>query len=168
MYIHRTYPHLHRHKYRHLEMKVILIEDVKSLGKKGEIVEVSDGYARNFILKKKKGLEANSKNLNDLKLKKANEDKIAQEQYEAARELGKTIEAGEIKMSIKTGEGGKAFGSIASKEIAAELKEQMGLEVDKKKIQLKETIKTVGTHEVPIKLHPKVTATLKVIVTEES
>ncbi len=149
-------------------MKVILTEDVKSLGKKGEIVEVSDGYARNFILKKKKGLEANSKNLNDLKLKKANEDKIAQEQYEAARELGKTIEAGEIKMSIKTGEGGKAFGSIASKEIAAEVKEQMGLEVDKKKIQLKETIKTVGTHEVPIKLHPKVTATLKVIVTEES
>ena len=149
-------------------MKVILTEDVKSLGKKGEIVEVSDGYARNFILKKKKGLEANSKNLNDLKLKKANEDKIAQEQYEAARELGKTIEAGEIKMSIKTGEGGKAFGSIASKETAAELKEQMGLEVDKKKIQLKETIKTVGTHEVPIKLHPKVTATLKVIVTEES
>ena len=113
-------------------------------------------------------MEANSKNLNDLKLKKANEDKIAQEQYEAARELGKTIEAGEIKMSIKTGEGGKAFGSIASKEIAAELKEQMGLEVDKKKIQLKETMKTVGTHEVPIKLHPKVTATLKVIVTEES
>ena len=149
-------------------MKIILLEDVKKFGKKGEIVEVSDGYARNFILKKKKGLEANSKNLNDLKLKKANEDKIAQEQYEAARELGKTIEAGEIKMSIKTGEGGKAFGSIASKEIAAELKEQMGLEVDKKKIQLKETIKTVGTHEVPIKLHPKVTATLKVIVTEES
>lgn len=149
-------------------MKVILTEDVKSLGKKGEIVEVSDGYARNFILKKKKGLEANSKNLNDLKLKKANEDKIAQEQYEAARELGKTIEAGEIKMSIKTGEGGKAFGSIASKEIAAEVKEQMELEVDKKKIQLKETIKTIGTHEVPIKLHPRVTATLKVIVTEES
>lgn len=149
-------------------MKVILTEDVKSLGKKGEIVEVSDGYARNFILKKKKGLEANNKNLNDLKLKKANEDKIAQEQYEAARELGKTIEAGEIKMSIKTGEGGKAFGSIASKEIAAEVKEQMGLEVDKKKIQLKETIKTVGTHEVPVKLHPKVTAALKVIVTEES
>lgn len=149
-------------------MKVILTEDVKSLGKKGEIVEVSDGYARNFILKKKKGLEANSKNLNDLKLKKANEDKIAQEQYEAARELGKTIEAGEIRMSIKTGEGGKAFGSIASKEIAAEVKEQMELDVDKKKIQLKETIKTVGTHEVPIKLHPKVTATLKVIVTEES
>ena len=116
-------------------MKVILTEDVKSLGKKGEIVEVSDGYARNFILKKKKGVEANSKNLNDLKLKKANEDKIAQEQYEAAVELGKKIEAGQIEVSIKTGEGGKAFGSIASKEIATEVKAQMGLDVDKKKVQ---------------------------------
>ena len=147
-------------------MKVILTEDVKSLGKKGEIVEVSDGYARNFILKKKKGLEANNKNLNDLKLKKANDDKLAQEQYEAAKELGKKLEAGKVEMSIKTGEGGKAFGSIASKEIAAEVKEQMGLDVDKKKIQLKEAIKTLGTHNVPIKLHPKVTARLKVNVRE--
>lgn len=114
-------------------MKVILTEDVKSLGKKGEIVEVSDGYARNFILKKKKGLEANSKNLNDLKLKKANEDRIAQEQYEAAKELGKEIEAGKIEVSIKTGEGGKAFGSVSSKEIAAEVKSQMDLDIDKKK-----------------------------------
>lgn len=149
-------------------MKVILTEDVKSLGKKGEIVEVSDGYARNFILKKKKGLEANSKNLNDLKLKKANEDKLAQEQYEAAKELGAKIEAGKVEMSIKTGEGGKAFGSIASKEIAAGVLEQMGLEIDKKKIVLKESIKTLGTHTVPVKLHPKVTAELKVIVTEEA
>ena len=149
-------------------MKVILTEDVKSLGKKGEIVEVSDGYARNFILKKKKGLEANNKNLNDLKLKKANDDKLAQEQYEAAKELGKKLETGKVEMSIKTGEGGKAFGSNASKEIAAEVKEQMGLVVDKKKIQLKEAIKTLGTHNVPIKLHPKVTVDLKVIVNEEA
>lgn len=149
-------------------MKVILTENVKSLGKRGEIVEVSDGYARNFILKKKKGLEANSKNLNDLKLKKANEDKIAQEQYEAAQELGRKIEAGKIEVSIKTGESGKAFGSVASKEIAAEVKAQMGLDVDKKKVQLKEAIKTLGTHTVPIKLHPKVTAELKVIVTGEA
>ena len=149
-------------------MKVILTEDVKSLGKKGEIVEVSDGYARNFILKKKKGVEANSKNLNDLKLNKANEDKIAQEQYEAAVELGKKIESGQIEVSIKTGEGGKAFGSIASKEIATEVKAQMGLDVDKKKVQLKDAIKTLGTHTVPVKLHPKVTVDLKVIVTEEA
>ncbi len=149
-------------------MKVILKEDVKSLGKQGDIVDVSDGYARNFILKKGKGVEANSKNLNDLKLQKANEAKIAQQQLEAAQELGKKLEAGKIEMSIKTGEGGKAFGSIASKEIAAEVKEQMGLDIDKKKIQLKEAIKVLGTHEVPVKLHPKVTAALKVIVTEEA
>ncbi len=149
-------------------MKVILTEDVKSLGKKGEIVEVSDGYARNFILKKKKGLEANSRNLNDLKLKKANDDRLAQEQYEAAQELGKKIEAGKVLMSIKTGEGGKAFGSIASKEIAAEVKQQLGLDIDKKKIQLKDAIKTLGTHNVPVRLHPKVTAELKVIVSEEN
>lgn len=149
-------------------MKVILTEDVKSLGKKGEIVEVSDGYARNFILKKKKGMEANNQNLNDLKLKKANEDKIAQEQYEAAQELGKKIEAGEIRLAIKMGEGGKAFGSVSSKEIAEAVKEQMGLDIDKKKVQLKETIKTLGTHNVVVKLHPKVTAELKVSVTEEA
>lgn len=148
-------------------MKVILKEDVKALGKKGQIVEVSDGYARNFILKKGKGVEATSKNLNDLKLQKANQDKIAQENYEAAQELGKQIEAGQIRVSIKTGEGGKAFGSVSSKEIAEEAKSQLGLDIDKKKIQLKETIKTLGTHNVPVKLHPKVTAELKVIVTEE-
>lgn len=149
-------------------MKVILTEDVKSLGKKGEIVDVSDGYARNFILKKKKGIEANSKNLNDLKLQKANDDKIAQEQHEAAQELGRKLEAGKIEVSIKTGEGGKAFGSVSSKEIAAEVKAQLGLEIDKKKVQLKDAIKTLGTHTVPVKLHPKVTADLKVVVSEEA
>lgn len=149
-------------------MKVILKEDIKSLGKKGEIVEVSDGYARNFILKKNKGVEANSSNLNDLKLKKANDDKIAQEQYEAAKELGKQIEAGQIQVSIKMGEGGKAFGSVSSKEITEEVKKQLDLTIDKKKVQLKEAIKVPGTHVVPIKLHPKVTADLKVLVTEEA
>ena len=149
-------------------MKVILKEDVKSLGKKGEIVEVSDGYARNFILKKNKGVEANSKNLNDLKLKKANDDKQAQEQYEAAKELGAKIEAGKIEVSIKTGEGGKAFGSVSSKEIAAEVKTQMNLEIDKKKIVLKDAIKALGTFKVPVKLHPKGPAELTVNVTEEA
>lgn len=149
-------------------MKVILTEDVKSLGKKGDIVNVNDGYARNFILKTNKGIEANAKNLNDLKLKKANDDKIAQEHYEAAVELGKKIEAGKIEVSIKTGEGGKAFGSVSSKEIAQEVKEQMNLEIDKKKVQLKDAIKALGTYEVPVKLHPKVTAKLKVVVTEEA
>ncbi len=149
-------------------MKVILTEDVKSLGKKGEIVNVNDGYARNFILKTNKGIEANAKNLNDLKLKKANDDKIAQENYEAAVELGKQIEAGKIEVSVKVGEGGKTFGSVSSKEIASEVKAQMKLEIDKKKVQLKEAIKAPGTYEVPVKLHPKVTAKLKVVVTEEA
>lgn len=149
-------------------MKVILTEDVKSLGKKGDIVNVNDGYARNFILKTNKGIEANAKNLNDLKLKKANDDKIAQEHYEAAVELGKKIEDGKIEVSIKTGEGGKAFGSVSSKEIAQEVKAQMNLEIDKKKVQLKDAIKALGTYEVPVKLYPKVTAKLKVVVTEEA
>lgn len=149
-------------------MKVILTEDVKSLGKKGEIVNVSDGYARNFILKTNKGIEANSKNMNDLKLKKANDDKVAKEQYEAAKELAKKIEAGKVTAAIKTGEGGKAFGSISSKEIAAAVKEQMNLEIDKKKVVLKEAIKTLGTHKVPVKIHPKVTAELTVEVNEEA
>ena len=147
-------------------MKVILLEDVKALGKKGEIVNVSDGYARNCILPKKLGLEATSKNLNDLKLKKANEAKVAQEQLEEAQALGKKIEAGKVELAIKVGEGGRAFGSVSSKEIAAAVKEQMGYDIDKKKIQLKDALKTLGTHTVPIKLHPKVTADLKVIVTE--
>lgn len=147
-------------------MKVILLEDVKALGKKGEIVNVSDGYARNCILPKKLGLEATSKNLNDLKLKKANEEKIAQAQLEEAQVLAKKIEAGKVELAIKVGEGGRAFGSVSSKEIAAAVKEQMGYDIDKKKIQLKDAIKALGTHTVPVKLHSKVTAELKVIVTE--
>ena len=146
-------------------MKVILLEDVKALGKKGEIVNVSDGYARNCILPKKLGLEATSKNLNDLKLKKANEARLAQEQLEEAQALGKKIEAGKVELAIKIGEGGRAFGSVSSKEIASAVKEQMGYDIDKKKIQLKDAIKALGTHTVPVKLHPKVTAELKVIVT---
>ena len=149
-------------------MKVILKEDIKSLGKQGEIVDVSDGYARNFILKKGKGVEANSKNLNDLKLKKSNEEKIAKENKEAAEKLAGELKAGQILLKIKVGEGGKAFGSVSAKEIAAAVKEQMGLDVDKKKIQLKETLKTLGTHNVPIKLHPEVTAELKVEIKEEA
>lgn len=147
-------------------MKVILLEDVKSLGKKGEIVNVNDGYARNFILPKKLGLEANGKNLNDLKLQKANEAKIAQELLEEAQALAKQIEDAKVELAIKVGEGGKTFGSVSSKEIATAAKEQLGFEIDKKKIQLKDAIKTLGTHMVPIKLHAKVTAELKVIVKE--
>ena len=149
-------------------MKVILLQDVRSLGKKGDIVEVNDGYARNFLLKTKKGVEANNKNMNDLKLHKANQDKIAQEQLEAAKELGKKLGESKVTVSIKTGEGGRAFGSVSSKEIAAAAQEQLGLDIDKKKVQLKEQLKSLGTFHVPVKLHPKVTAELTVIVVEEA
>ena len=147
-------------------MKVILLKDVKGQGKKGEIVNVSDGYARNFIFPKKLGVEATGKNLNDLKLQKANEEKVAKEQLEEAQALGKKIEAGGVKLTIKVGEGGRAFGSVSSKEIAEAVKEQMHYDIDKKKIVLKDAIKTVGEHKVPIKLHSKVTAELKVTITE--
>jgi len=147
-------------------MKVILIEDVKSLGKKGQIVDVNDGYARNFILAKKLGLEATPKNLNDLKLKKANEEKVAKEIYEEAVAFGERLSKMEVNMSIKTGEGGKIFGSVSSKEIAEAAKTQLDVELDKKKMQLPAPIKSVGTHMVPIRLHPKVTVELKVNVRE--
>ena len=148
-------------------MEVVLLEDVKALGKKGQIVKVSDGYGRNFILTKKLGIEATPKNLNDLKLQKANEAKIAAEHLAAAKDLAKHLENKSITLSIKAGEGGKAFGSVSSKEIAKAIKDQLNLDIDKKKIQLKETIKMLGTHNVPVKLHPEVTAELKVVVTEE-
>lgn len=147
-------------------MKVILLEDVKSLGKKGEIVNVNDGYARNFILPKKLGLEATNKNLNDLKLQKQNEEKVAQEILDAAKELAGKIEAGKVEVKIKTGEGGRTFGSVSSKEIAVAVKEQLGYDIDKKKIQMKDSIKNLGAYIVPVKLHAKVTAELKVHVGE--
>lgn len=147
-------------------MKVILLEDVKALGKKGQVVDVSDGYAKNFILKKKLGVEANSANMNDLKLQKAKAEKLAKQQLDAAKELAKILEEKSVTVKIRAGEGGKAFGSVSSKEIAAAYKEQCGMEIDKKKIQLPEAIKTFGVFEVPVKLHSQVTGKLKVKVQE--
>ena len=147
-------------------MKVILLEDVKALGKKGQIVNVSDGYARNMILPKKLGLEATPKNLNDLKLQKANEEKVAKEVYEAAQAFAKDLETKEIILTLKTGEGGRTFGSVSTKEISAAAKEQLGLELDKKKMQLAEPIRSFGVVELPVKLHTKVTGKLAVHVVE--
>ena len=147
-------------------MKVILLEDVKSLGKKGDVVNIHDGYARNFVLPKKLGVEANNKNLNDLKLQKAKEEKIARQQLEAAQAFAKEMEEDAVVLSIKAGEGGRTFGSVSSKEIAQAYKEQKGKEIDKKKIVLPEPIRSFGVFEVGVKLHPKVTGTLRVKVTE--
>lgn len=143
-------------------MDIILIQDVKALGKKGDIVKVSDGYARNFILPKKLGLEATNKNLNDLKLQKMAEEKKAKELLAEAQEFGKKLESITVKTTIKAGEGGKTFGSVSSKEIAAALKEQFGYEIDKKKIVMADALKHAGTFSVQVKLHQQVTAELKI------
>ncbi len=147
-------------------MKVILTEDIKSLGKKGEIVNVSDGYARNSLFPKKQALEATPKNINDLKLQKAHEEKVAQEILDEAKAFAEKLKDKKVVVSVKVGEGGKVFGSISSKEIAEAAKEQLGYEIDKKKMQLSSPIKALGTTMVPIKLHPKVTAELRVMVKE--
>jgi len=145
-------------------MEVILLQDVKSLGKKGEIVKVNDGYARNFILPKKLGVEKTDKALHELKLQKAAEEKRQQEILEEAQALAKNIEAGSIMLKMKAGEGGRTFGSVSTKEIAVAMKDQLNLEIDKKKMQLADPIKNFGTYHVPIRLHPKVTAEITVKV----
>lgn len=147
-------------------MEIVLLEDVKALGKKGQIVKVNDGYARNFILPKKLGVEATTKNLNDLKLQKANAERIAAEQLAAAKALAEKIGGMSITLTMKAGEGGRAFGSVSGKEIATAAADQLGLELDKKKLVLPDPIKTFGTHEVPVKLHKDVTAKLAVKVVE--
>ena len=148
-------------------MKVVLLEDVKSLGKKGEVVNVNDGYARNLLFKKNLGIEATKQNLNDLKLQKQNNDKLEAERLEEAKKLAKELEEKEVVLAIKTGSDGRVFGSVSTKEIAEAAKEQLGYELDKKKMHLKDAIKSIGTFHVPVKLHPKVTVELKVVVKEK-
>lgn len=145
-------------------MEIILTQDVKSLGKKGEIVKVSDGYARNFILPKKLGLEATKQNLYELQVQKAAEEKRQKEILEEAKAFAKKLEEITIKLTIKAGEGGRTFGSVSSKEITAALKEQFGLDIDKKKLVLNDAIKNAGSYTVQVKLHPQVTAEIKVKV----
>lgn len=147
-------------------MKIILLQDEKKLGKKGDMIEVSEGYARNYILPKKIGVEANAQNKNNLKLQKENEAKIAREQLAAAQALADTLSDKQVVVSIKAGEGGKTFGSVSTKEIATALQQQHSLEIDKKKIVLPENLKSIGSYEVAVKLHPQVTAKLTVKVTE--
>lgn len=145
-------------------MKVILLQDVKSVGKKGELVNVSDGYARNFIFKKNLGVEATPKNLNDLKLQKQNDEKVAAETLANAKAFAEELQTKSVEVAIKAGQDGRVFGSVSTKEIAKAAKDQLSYDLDKKKMQLKEPIKNIGTYMVPIRLHPKVTAELKVIV----
>ena len=147
-------------------MKIILLQDDKKLGKKGQIIEANDGFARNYILPKKIGVEATPKNLNDLKLQKANEEKVAQQQLDAAKELAAVLETKQVVVRMKAGEGGRVFGSVSSKEIVAEFKAQHGIELDKKKVLLQDSLKSFGNYEVQVKLHPQVTGKFTVKVTE--
>ena len=143
-------------------MKVILLEDVKSLGKKGDLVNVSDGYARNMLLPKKKGVEATPANLNTLKLQNKHAEALA-----AAKELKEQIEKKSVSLRIRTGEGGRVFGSISAKEIAEAAKDQLGYDIDKKKISMDGPLKELGTTKVDVRLHPQVIAKLAINVTEE-
>lgn len=145
-------------------MKVVLLQDVKTLGKKGDVVEVKEGYAKNMLLPKKLGIEATPKALNDLKLQKANADKKAAEALAAAKELAAKLESVPVKVAVKMGAGGKVFGSVSTKEIAEAIQKEMGLEVDKKKISADGAIKDAGTYTVNVKLHPEVTAKVKILV----
>ena len=148
-------------------MKVILTEDVKKLGKRGEVVEVSDGYAKNFVIPKKLGVEANDKNMNVWKNEKRREDKLAEVRLEEARALAEQIGAVQVKIEMKGGTSGKVFGAVSTNEIATAAKKQHDLEIDKKKIVLDEPIKAFGAVELPVKLHPEVTATLHVMVVQK-
>jgi large subunit ribosomal protein L9 len=148
-------------------MNIILLQDVKTLGKKGECVKVNDGYARNFIIPKKLGMEATTKNLNEIKAQKAKEEKAQQEILNQAKEFAAKLEEKEVTVTIKTGENGKMFGSVSTKEIAAAVMSQLGFDLDKKKMQLAEPIKTLGDVMVPVKIHKDVTVNLKVCVVGE-
>lgn len=147
-------------------MQVVLLEDVRALGRKGDVVKVNDGYARNFILPKKKGVEATPQNLAKLKQQKIREEKAAAKAYEEAKVLAAELAEKKLTMKAKVGEGGRLFGAIASREIAQEMKRLYGLDLDKKKIVLPEPIKTLGNHEVSVKLHKDVTAVFSVNVVE--
>ena len=147
-------------------MKVILLQDVKNLGKKGELVETNDGYARNFIIPKKLGVEATPKNLNDLRQQKLNEEKRQAEILAEAESVAAAIKDKVVKLSIRVGKEGKVFGQISTKEIADVAKKQFGLEIDKKKM-VSDAIKAAGTYKIQVKLHPKVVGELTVEVKEE-
>ena len=146
-------------------MKVILLEDIKTLGKKDTIVNVNDGYARNYILPKKLGIEATPANLKSLEIRRATEQKLEEERYQEALGLKKNIEEMDISIPVKVGENGKLFGAISAKEVAAEVKQKYDIELDKKKLQLAEGMKNLGDYVCKVKIHPRVSADLKVKLT---
>ena len=147
-------------------MKVILLEDVKSVGKKGELVNASDGYAKNFLFPKKLAVEATKSNLNDFELKQKAEAKRKKEELEQAQNMAKELETKTVTVKVKTGENGKLFGSVTNKEVAEEIVKQTGMQIDKKKVSIGDPIKMVGERTAVIKLHPKVSAEITIKIVE--
>ena len=147
-------------------MKVLLLADVKNVGKKDDVVNVSDGYARNMLFPKKLAVEATPKNMKDIQLKKQNEARIAEAQLKEAQTFAKELEEKTVTVGIKVGAGGKTFGSVSTKEIADAAKEQFGIELDRKKMVLASPLRELGESSVQVRVHPKVTAQLKVLVKE--
>lgn len=146
-------------------MKVILLQDIKGVGKKDQTINASDGYAKNFLIPKGMAVEANQANIKKLERQKADAEAKAQAELEAAQKLGKEIESKTIGIKVKVGNNGKLFGAVTNKEVAAALKEQFNIDIDKKKIVV-DPIKSIGDAEASIKLHPNVTAKLKISVAE--
>ena len=149
-------------------MKVIFLKDVKGKGKKGEIKNVADGYAHNYLLKNNLAIEANQATISQLDGQKKKEQKEAAQELEEAKQLKEKLENLTIELTAKSGEGGRLFGSITTKQIAKELEKTHGIKLDKRKMELDDAIRSLGYTNVPVKLHQDVTATLKVHVTEEA
>ena len=147
-------------------MKVIFLKDVKGKGKKGEVKNVADGYAQNFLLKQGLAVEASTANIGTLNAQKKKEEKLAAEELEEAKVLKTKIDEITVEFAVKSGEGGRLFGSITSKQVAEELQKKHGIKIDKRKIEMEDAIRSLGYSKVPVKLHHEVTATLKVHVKE--
>lgn len=148
-------------------MKVILLKDIKGTGNKGEIIKTSDGHARNYLIPRKMAVEATEANIRELEFKKKNLKRIKDEELEAAKDFAKELGSMDIELSAKAGGGSKLFGSITSKDLSMALKEQHNIDIDKKKIVLKNPIRELGTYNIEIKVYPQVKGTLKVTIISE-
>ncbi|MBT2658869.1 50S ribosomal protein L9 [Bacillus sp. ISL-18] len=147
-------------------MKVIFLKDVKGKGKKGEVKNVADGYAHNFLIKQGLAIEANNANISSLDAQKKKEEKAAAEELAEAKKLKEVLDKITVELKAKAGEGGRLFGSITTKQVAEELQKKHGIKIDKRKMELDDAIRTLGHTKVPVRLHHEVTATLTVSVTE--
>ncbi|MFZ7942370.1 MULTISPECIES: 50S ribosomal protein L9 [Bacillaceae] len=147
-------------------MKVIFLKDVKGKGKKGEVKNVADGYAHNFLIKQGLAVEANNASISSLDAQKKKQEKMAAEELAEAKKLKETLDTITVELKAKAGEGGRLFGSITTKQVAEELQKKHGIKIDKRKMELADAIRTLGHTKVPVKLHHEVTATLTVSVTE--